>query len=329
MNVPQPTGNSSLNKLPDAISNAISGVSQGVSSTYNTVSDQINSASTYIGDTINSFSSKSEVDGSSEFLQSNTILAKFAFLVVVLAVFLFLVNLGVTLIGYFSKPSSNVRLISGTANGANETTIPQDPKNTGSKIITRSNNELTGIEFTWCVWIYINDIPAPGTGHRYLHIFNKGNAEYNKQTGLATVDNGPGLYFDTSGNQLAILMNTVSAHNPYQMVEVPGIPLRKWFHCAIRMENKILDVYMNGVIVSRLIMQDVPKQNYMDVHVCKNGGYNGSLADLQYFNRALTVFELNNIVVWGRNTKASNGSSASDATGYPYYLSNLWYSSKY
>jgi hypothetical protein len=329
MNVPQPTGNSSLNKLPDAISNTIHGVSEGVSTAYNTVADRINTATTYVGDTINSFSSKSAVDGSNEFLQSNTILAKFAFLIIVLVGFLFLVNLGMSLIGYFSKPLSNVFLISGTANGANEFTIPQDPKNKDSKIISRSNNELTGIEFTWCTWIYINDVPNPETGHRYLHIFNKGNAEYNEDTGIATVDNGPGLYFDTSGNQLTVIMNTVSAQNPYQLVEVPGIPLRKWFHCAIRMENKVLDVYVNGIIVSRLIMQDVPKQNYMDVHICKNGGFNGNLADLQYFNRALSVFELNNIVVWGRNTSAASGSSASDATGYPYYLSNLWYSTKY
>ena len=76
-------------------------------------------------------------------------------------------------------------------------------------------------------------------------------------------------------------------------------------------------------------MQDVPKQNYENVYVCNNGGFNGNIADLQYYDYALSVFQINNIVVWGRNTKASNASGTADATGFPYYLSNLWYSSNY
>lgn len=328
MNFQQPQGNASGAQIPEALSNTIGNISQGVSSVYNSVSDNVNNASQYVENSMDQFSSNATVEGSTAFLQSNSILAKFSFLVLVLIVFLFLVNLGINLIGYFLKPKNNVFLISGTANGSNEVTIPQDPRNTGSTTISRSNNETTGIEFTWALWIYINDVPVTGSKYRYLHIFNKGNAEFNSK-GLATVDNGPGLYFDTSGNQLAVLMNSVNSQNPSEKVDIRGIPLRKWFHCAIRMQNKVLDVYINGVISSRLVMQDVPKQNYMDIHICKNGGYNGNLADLQYFNRALSVFEINNIVMWGRNTKASATSNAADATGYPYYLSSLWYSTKY
>ena len=67
----------------------------------------------------------------------------------------------------------------------------------------------------------------------------------------------------------------------------------------------------------------------MFVNVCKNGGYNGNLADLQYFDKALSGFQINNIVSWGRNTAAANQSNTNDATGFPYYLSYLWYNSNY
>ena len=147
--------------------------------------------------------------------------------------------------------------------------------------------------------------------------------------GLATVNNGPGLYLDNSGHQLLVAMNTVSSQNPTEYMYVKDMPLRKWFHCAVRLENTLLDVYINGTIAGRIIMQDVPKQNYENVNVCKNGGFNGNIADLKYYDRALSVFEINNIVVWGRNTKASNAAGTEDATGYPYYLSNLWYNSNY
>jgi len=325
-NGPPPPTNEPSN-LSSSISNGVNSAGETITSAFNSAGQGISNAATSVQETLGEFSSKSSVDASSEFLTSNTLLAKFSFLILVLIAFLFLVNLGITLIGYFTQPSNNPYLVKGTMNAANELVITQDPKNKSSISILRSNNQNTGIEFTWCIWIYVNDID-PKREPQYQNIFNKGDGYYGKN-GIASVNNGPGLYLDNSGNQLHIVMNTVAVSDHSDTLDVPNIPLRKWFHCAIRMENKIMDVYINGVVTARLIMKDVPKQNYFDVNICKNGGFNGSIADLQYYDRALSVFEINNIVVWGRNTSASTSSSASDATGFPYYLSNLWYSTKY
>ena len=51
-------------------------------------------------------------------------------------------------------------------------------------------------------------------------------------------------------------------------INVDGVPFNKWFHVAIRIENKVLDVHVNGAIASRHVMKFVPKQNYNDVNVC-------------------------------------------------------------
>jgi Concanavalin A-like lectin/glucanases superfamily len=314
-------------QMPQAITENVSAAGQTISNAFSSAGEGISSAVSSVKDSLNEFSSKSAVDASSEFLQSNTILAKFAFLILVLIAFLFLVNLGIMLIGYFTQPSNNPYLVKGTMNAANELVISQDPKNKTSISILRSNNQNTGIEFTWCIWIYVNDVD-PKHKPQYQNIFNKGDGYYN-QDGIASVNNGPGLYLDNVGSQLRIVMNTVAISDAIETFDISGIPLRKWFHCAIRLENKIMDVYINGVVSARIIMQDVPKQNYSDVNVCKNGGFNGNIADLQYYSRALSVFEINNIVVWGRNTSAATSTASSDATGFPYYLSNLWYSSKY
>lgn len=310
-------------RIPGVITKAVENTTEGLSSTASNISDGIANASAYVEESISSFGDADIVGSSTDFLSSNTLIAKFSFILIVLIGFMILVNLGVKVIGYFMKPKGSPYLISGTMNAANEVIIYQDPKNTNSIPILRSNNQNTGIEFTWCLWIYVNDIMKTP---QYSLIFNKGNASYG-ENGMATVNNGPGLYLDNSGNNLVIVMNTVAASNPSEMITVKDIPLRKWFHCAIRIENTALDVYMNGSIVSRNILQDVPKQNYQDINICKNGGFNGNIADLQYFDKALSIFQLNNIVSWGRNTNASNASGSADATGFPYYLSNLWYSS--
>lgn len=312
-------------KVPVAVAEAVTNTSDGLSSAASNVSDGISGASTYVEDSLSSFGDADVVGTSTDFLSSNTLVAKFSFIILVLIGFMILVNLGIKIVGYFMKPKGSPYLISGTMNAANEVIIYQDPKNADSIPILRSNNQNMGIEFTWCLWMYINDTSKTP---KYSAIFNKGNAAYDDD-GMATVNNGPGLYLDNTGNDLAIVMNTVAASNPSETIVVKDVPLRKWFHCAIRIENTALDVYINGSIVSRSILQDVPKQNYQNVNICKNGGFNGNIADLQYFDKALSIFQLNNIVSWGRNTSAANAAGSADATGFPYYLSNLWYSSNY
>lgn len=327
MNAPPPAQapQESNLKIPESVTNGINAVSDTVSA----AGDRISDASDYVKSSIGEFSNQGGLMGAgSDFLQANTLVAKFAFIIMVLIAFLFLFNLGVLLIGYFTKPKDNPILISGTMNAANEVIIYQDPNNTNSIPILRSNNQNTGIEFSWSIWIFVNDISPPSKPPRYSNIFNKGTGVYD-DNGLATVNNGPGLYLDNTQQQLLVAMNTVSSTNPTEYMYIKDVPLRKWFQCTIRLENTLLDVYINGTIVGRLIMQDVPKQNYENVNVCRNGGFNGNIADLRYYDHALSVFEINNIVVWGRNTSASSAAGASDATGFPYYLSNLWYSSNY
>ncbi len=326
MNAPPPTQPENSGKeISKTVNDTANNVSEKISSLANNVSENVNSASNYVKESISSFNDASLVGSTGTFLESNTLIAKFAFLVIVLIVFMILLNLGVKLVGFFMKPKNDPKLINGTMNGSNEVTIYQDPKNSESVPILRSNNENKGIEFTWSVWIYINDLQ---TSPQYSCVFNKGNATYNS-SGFATVNNGPGLYIDNTTNDLIVKMNTVAISNPVETLVVKDIPLRKWFNCVIRIENTALDVYINGGIVARSVLQDVPKQNYQDVNVCKNGGFNGNLADLQYFDKALSVFQINNIVSWGRNTAAANQSNSNDATGFPYYLSYLWYNSNY
>ena len=326
MNVPQNQPNIAGNTpIAGAVSEAANNTGEAISSTANTISDNVNNAANYVQDSISSFNDSDLVGSSTNFLESNTLIAKFSFLILVLIIFMILLNLGVKLVGYFMKPKTDPKLINGTMNSANEVTVYQDPKNSDSVPILRSNNENKGIEFTWSLWIYINDLTD---SPRYSLVFNKGNASYNEE-GFATVNNGPGLYIDNKTSDLVIKMNTVANTNPVETLIVKDIPLRKWFHCVLRIENTALDVYINGSIAGRSVLQDVPKQNYQDVNICKNGGFNGNLADLQYFDKALSVFQINNIVTWGRNTKAANENSTNDATGFPYYLSNLWYSSNY
>jgi hypothetical protein len=95
--------------------------------------------------------------------------------------------------------------------------------------------------------------------------------------------------------------------------------LGRWFNLAIRMQNKIMDVYVNGTVAKRYVFSSIPRQNFGDVIV---GEFDGTLSDLRYFDSALNIFQLNNIAMAGPNLKAE---SKTLDTRFD-YLSSLWYS---
>ena len=77
-------------------------------------------------------------------------------------------------------------------------------------------------------------------------------------------------------------------------------------------------------MVKRRIMTEVVKQNYDDVHVSLNGGFSGYLSNLTYYNRSISVTEIQDIISIGPNLKPV--SKANDLNNpEPRYLSNRWY----
>ena len=281
-----------------------------------------------IGNAVGDFSSQGMVSGASEFVNSNSIIAKFVFIILVLIAFMFFVNLGIRLVGYITSPQNNPYLVYGMIPGNISQTITQDPKNINSQTVMRSNNQDTGLEFTWSLWLLVT---GTNSGSKYQHVFNKGNLSYDTTTGIATVNNGPGVYIGNGSNgniNLHIVMDNNSTPKNSDVVDISSVPLNKWFHVAVRMENTMLDTYINGTIASRLQMQSVPNQNYYDVQVCQNGGFIGNLSNLRYYPSAISVFNINNIVIGGPNTSLSSIISNATSSTYPYYFSNMWYTNK-
>jgi hypothetical protein len=292
----------------------------------NSVGSTADSVSNNLSSTFTEFSSQTTAatGATSEFLTSNTIIAKFAFILLILVAFLLLFNLGVTILGYLTDPSPDPYIIKGLIDGNTEKRIPQDPKQTNSIPIYRSNDQSKGMEFTWTIWLYINDLGTKAG--KYQHIFSKGDGNVDGTTSLSTINNGPGLYIKPMENTLRIKMDTVSPTDTNTEIEIDNIPIRKWVHVAMRLQNTVLDVYVNGIVVNRLLLNNTPMQNYGDVYVCQQGGFAGKLSNLRYFSRALNVFEINNIVSAGPNLNAAEDAKQVGGFGY---LSSMWYASKY
>jgi len=319
--------------LPESLTPA--NIQKNLNDGIDTISNNIESAKQTIGNTLNDFSSKSVIDASSEFLESNSIIAKCAFVILVLILFMFILKLGIMLIGYFTQPSNNPYVVKGMTSGNVSATISQDPKNNDSILVKRSNNKSKGLEFSWSIWLFISGTPKDGG--IYEHIFSKGDLNKNSLGIFNT--NGPGMYLvkDTTTPTKAnvrIIMDTAasitpddSSFTPNTYVDVKNVPLNKWVNITFRVENKIMDVYVNGTISNRLVFDNVPLQTYNDIQLCQNGGFKGQLSNLRYFSYSLNIFEINTLVLGGPDLKpgqlASNINNISDSTFS--YISNMWY----
>lgn len=259
--------------------------------------------------------------GPSSFTQSNSLVSKFVFLFIVLFAFIVLMRIGVSVLGYFLKPSESPRLIDGMVDAKQFIKFPQDPGEIGAVTIYRSVNANDGIEFTWSVWIYIEDLQY--LEGKYKHIFHKGNLGNNgKDTnGLNYPNNAPGLYIAPNTNALVIQMNTFDVINEDTII--PDIPLNKWINVIVRCQNKTMDVYINGTIIRSVELNGVPKQNYGDVYVGLNGGFSGNISNLWYYNYALGTAAIQKIAAKGPNTKMVGGNGMNIKNSD--YLSLRWF----
>ena len=265
---------------------------------------------------MDSFSTTQGTFGTKEFLQSDSLVAKLAFLLVVIFGFMILLRVGIVLVSWLFNPSDSPHLIDGMIDATQMIVIPQDPSSNDSITIYRSVDATDGIEFTWSVWIYIENLKEG----QYKHIFHKGNSSL-ETNGLNFPNNAPGLYIAPNTNALVVMMNTYNTIN--EETVIPDIPLNKWVNVIIRCQNTTLDVYINGTITRSVQLTGVPKQNYGDVYIAMNGGFDGNISNLWYYNYALGTSEIQSIAKKGPNTKMI-GSGGMDLKN-PNYLSIRWF----
>jgi len=268
--------------------------------------------------TYNGFSTNRPTSGIKSFFESNSLVAKFAFLLLVIFVFVILLRLGIMMVTSLFIRNNSPHLINGMIEAKQSLVITQDPSGINSNTIYRSVNARDGIEFTWSVWIYINDLQY--LSGQYRHIFHKGNNKI-LENGMNFPNNAPGLYIAPETNALYLIMNTFSEIN--EEIVIPDIPINKWMSVIIRCENTTLDVYINGTISRSLQLSGVPKQNYGDVFMALNGGFDGYISNLWYYDYALGTAAIQNLVQSGPSTTQANSSNINNKNSD--YLSMKWY----
>jgi hypothetical protein len=234
---------------------------------------------------------------------------------------------------------SRTELLPNTYNIDDKTiTIPQNPNVTGNKSVSLSSNERSGVEFTYSFYLNISPT-AFRQEYGLCHIFHKGFAQ---QFPLLA----PGVYMRSDTNTLRVYMNTYKTWNNY--VEVENIPIGKWVHIAIVVNENSLEIYVNGNLAKKLPFEGfAPYQNYEDICCFSQrritlkhsivpstdengfdvfGCMKGLLSRLNYFSYALCYAEIQQLMNEGPSSKLE---SALNVGNVPPYLDDTWWSQGY
>jgi hypothetical protein len=202
-----------------------------------------------------------------------------------------------------SPTKTEILIVGPLQNGQNYTEV--------NAAIPLSLNEREGIEYSYAGWIQVNDYAPPS---QHPIIFTKGD--------VAGTQKAPAVSLNSGRNELVIEQDTYEKGRPAHIV-IPNMPANKLIHLAICVNQKSFDVYVNGLLYSHTSLHALPMQNSQPVFIAGNGGWNGQIGSLMYFNYELSPDKVHSLA----NTAPTQ--SPNSMPYYPNFLSSGWWVSNH
>lgn len=200
---------------------------------------------------------------------------------------------------------SVVQIVNGTVTGSHNMIYP------GKKLL-RSQNKQGGIELSYTWWMMVNSFDD-STGDEDI-IFTKGDTSKNGVVYCPRVS----LRQRGGENQMIVRVNTFNEQS--ESLIINNLPVKKWIHCSLVIQNEAISVYINGRIKESSPISGVIMQNYGDLGVGIAGGFSGLLSDLTYYTYAVNPSTMINSLRAGPN-KTMVGVS----NDYPPYFGDQWW----
>ena len=138
-----------------------------------------------------------------------------------------------------------------------------------------------GMQMSWSTWIFIN---------RWDYKFGSWKNIFVRRDSNST-RRSPGLWLYPKTNALHARISTSFEDN--EGCDVQNIPLQQWVMITYVLNNRTVDIYINGKLERSCVLKGVPNiDNNDDLFVCEDGGFYGQISKLQYFNRSLVPSEV-------------------------------------
>lgn len=230
-----------------------------------------------------------------------------------------------------SNKNDSPVILSGLVDAQHAHEVKQDPNDSASKTLFRSVNE-NGIEYTYSMWLFINGTTWEKNTTRWKHVMHKGPRidqmyDSGDEPHKLVEIQSPGLWIHPNSNTLRLYVNTYDSNQEY--VEISNLPVKKWIHFTYTQSNFTSNVYINGHLKTTHTLATLPRQNYYNLWLTQDGGFNGYLSTTQYFNYVLSPGMINDMSNKGptlaKHKEENESDDSEDLSGNLPYLSNRWW----
>jgi len=144
-------------------------------------------------------------------------------------------------------------------------------------LLPKSNE---GIKFTMSFWIYINNIPENALW----------NSEFSKSKGIIAHNNSPNVYYNPKNGLLTIAIGYKddSGNIEKYLFNLDNLKLQRWENITIVVENRFVDVYLNGVLEKSTKLPNIHFISNRLLYIGQpNNNFNGYIGQVEHFNNAL------------------------------------------
>jgi len=160
-----------------------------------------------------------------------------------------------------------------------------------------------GMNQSFSTWIYVKDWNYKFG--QYKNILWKGNPgttsnSLNSATGSSNI-HCPSLWLYPLTNSLKVVTST-SVTSGVESCDIQNIPLMSWVHIAYVLNNRTVDIYINGKLERSCALLGIPNITNDPVYMTTGtpqAGFYGKIGKTQYFTSALMPNDVANIYQQG------------------------------
>jgi len=143
--------------------------------------------------------------------------------------------------------------------------------------------------YGYSIWFYIDD---------WSYRLGESKTIFDR-TGKGTDSGSPVVAFDPSENNITISLALASEGKDAASVSnctINNVPLQAWTNLIVTLNNRALDVYINGKLVKTCLL-DAPAavESGSGVRITPNGGFSGYTSKFQYYAMPLSPQQAYNI----------------------------------
>ena len=154
-----------------------------------------------------------------------------------------------------------------------------------------TNDNLTN-NYTYCIWFYVDDWNYRYGEEKVILMQQNMENKSNPLISLAPMKNNIHIITESHSDNKS---NDISV-SQFNTCNITNFPIQKWVCLIVTLNNRTLDVYLDGKLVRTCLMPGVPIINTSDkIILSPNGGFSGFTSNIQYMNNSINPQEAYNI----------------------------------